>query len=95
VKDIYHNWPIKLHWVKDKLAWKNWFTWHGIEISAPHHYWVFHLGPLKVIFGERTATLFQAHYRRGFMTGLWADDFTREFWRKEYPQLPASPAREG
>jgi hypothetical protein len=30
-----------------------WFDWHGIEDTNGECYWVYHLGPIKVIFGEK------------------------------------------
>lgn len=87
---IYHNWPIELAYLKrgSPLRWRSWFTWHGVQASARHYYWVYHLGPLKIIFGKRTAYQFRRHFYFGFTVALKADENTRRFWleNKYYEQ---------
>jgi hypothetical protein len=53
-------WPVSLEFVLDKYTVLSWFTWHGWEIKADEvgqvvYGWTFHVGPLKVYFGERDA----------------------------------------
>ena len=67
--DVYHNWPVRFAWYTRWGAWKEWFTWHGIEIGAFHFAWTYHLGPLKVIFGEGTAKKYADCWEDGFRVG--------------------------
>ena len=80
---VYHNWPIRLAWVFNWRAWSTWFTWHGIQGSGRHYYWVYHLGPLKLVFGERTANMYHDHFEDGLKAGLGFDGFTREWMKRE------------
>lgn len=83
--DIYHNWPVTLLWSWDRRCW-SWFTWHAVVESAPHAYWVFHLGPLKVVFGKRTALAFREHFHKGLRTGLSYDPFTTAWMRARFEE---------
>lgn len=67
---IWLNWPIRIRISTDTLAWRSWFTWHGIEACRPYYWWVFHLGPIKVIFGESQGKFLRDHWQSGFETGV-------------------------
>lgn len=80
---IYHSWPISFSWAWKYKAWRTWFTWHAVEVSCPHAYWVYHLGPLKIVLGRKKAMQFQYHFERALNIGLSVDGFTRDWMRKE------------
>jgi hypothetical protein len=54
----FEMWPIHVEFASDKYTWRSWFTWHGWEVGADGlgklvYGWTFHLGPLKIMFGDR------------------------------------------
>jgi hypothetical protein len=52
-------WPITVRlYLCDRFAWRSWFCWHGWETGADGpsrlvYGWTFHVGPLKIYFGDR------------------------------------------
>lgn len=72
---VYHNWPVRFAWATRWGTWKEWFKWHGVEVGAYHFSWTYHLGPLKLIFGERTAAKYYMCWMSGYRAGrgfCWA-----------------------
>lgn len=82
-EQIFHCWPIRIRCYFGPCMWGAWFKWHGVEASFPHCYWIYHLGPIKIIFGQKTAEMFKEHFEKGLSTGLKFEGFTREWMKQE------------
>jgi hypothetical protein len=61
---VWHHWPIKIRW--NWFSHNTFFRWHGVHQGyvrakdvygrlsyAKVFFWVFHFGPIKVIFGQQ------------------------------------------
>lgn len=82
-EDIYLNWPIRFCLAFRYGAWKEFFKWHGIQASGKYFCWVFHFGPLKIVFGDKTGKMLADNFEAGLRAGLSFDGFTKEWMKRE------------
>lgn len=80
---VWLNWPVRFHVARYRFSWGTWFCTHGIEMCGKYTAWVFHLGPLKIIFGEDQGRRLKEQFDEGLHVGLKAEGSSRS-WMLEY-----------